>query len=198
MYKVFVNEKELFLSKYPKEYEKVINFENLDSLEMGIDLLLNTSCKNVNIYHENIDQLWKEFSKLFFRIEAAGGIVKNDEDRILFIKRLGRWDLPKGKIERGESIESAATREVSEETGISELKIIEFLTQTYHVYIDRNLQKILKITHWFSMLNTGNQLAIPQAEEGITAVSWKNKVEIQEEVYPSTFQNIKLILKEFS
>jgi hypothetical protein len=79
MYKVFVNEKELFLSKYPKEYEKVINFENLDSLEMGIDLLLNTSCKNVNIYHENIDQLWKEFSKLFFRIGAAGGIVKNDE-----------------------------------------------------------------------------------------------------------------------
>lgn len=195
MYKVFVNEKELFLSKSPENFEKTFPYVGSATIEMGIDLLQNTSCKSVNVYSQDLEQMWKEFRKSIIAIEAAGGIVKNEEQEILFIKRLGMWDLPKGKIEKGESTELAALREIEEETGISNLKIKAFITESYHIYIDRNHQNILKITHWFLMKHTGNEIAIPQLEEGITEVSWKNNDEIRNEVYNSTFKNIKMILK---
>lgn len=195
MYKVFVNEKELFLSKSPKNFEKVFLFEGKKTIEIAIDLLQNTSCKSVNIYSSEVEKMWADFQKSFIIIEAAGGIVKNDEQDILFIKRLGKWDLPKGKIENGESTEDAALREVEEETGISNLKITAFLTKTFHIYIDRNKQNILKMTNWFSMQYNGHEVLKPQFEEGISEVSWKNKGEIISSVYPATFRNIKMILE---
>ncbi|MFC6269045.1 NUDIX hydrolase [Frigoriflavimonas asaccharolytica] len=195
MYKVFVNEKELFLSKSEKSVEKNLKFEDAKTFEMGIDILQNTSCKALNIYFENSDALWENFKKSIITIEAAGGIVKNMDEEILFIKRMGKWDLPKGKIEIGESTENAALREVEEETGITHLEITEFITETYHIYTDRNLKNILKITHWFSMNYAGNEIPIPQIEEGISEVAWKNKRDIVEIVYPKTFKNIKMILE---
>lgn len=195
MYKVFVNEKELFLSKSPKNYEKVFSYEGTETIEMGIDLLQNTSCASVNIYFEDVEHMWNDFRRSSIIIEAAGGIVKNEEQEILFIKRLGKWDLPKGKIEVGESSEVASLREVEEETAIKNLKLIDFLTSTYHIYIDRYQQNILKITHWYSMNHHGKEIAKPQYEEGITEVSWKTQEEILAEVYPSTFRNIKMILE---
>ena len=139
--------------------------------------------------------MWNDFRRSSIVIEAAGGIVKNEGQEILFIKRLGKWDLPKGKIEVGESPEVASLREVEEETAIKNLKLSDFLTCTYHIYIDRNQQNILKITHWFSMSHQGKEIAKPQLEEGITEVSWKTEEEILAEVYPSTFRNIKMILE---
>ena len=195
MYKVFVNEKELFLSKSPENLEKTFSYVGPATIEMGIDLLQNTSCKSVNVYSSDLEKMWKAFRNSIIAIEAAGGIVKNEEQEILFIKRLGKWDLPKGKIEKGESTDVAALREIEEETGISNLKIEKFLTESYHIYIDRNQQNILKITHWFSMKHYGNEVAKPQLEEGITEVSWKNKDEIKTQVYNSTFKNIELILE---
>lgn len=198
MYKVFVNEKELFLSKSPKDYEKVFTYEGTETIEMGIDLLQNTSCNSLNIYFEDVEKMWNDFKKSSIVIEAAGGIVRNEEQEILFIKRLDKWDLPKGKIEIGESREIASLREVEEETAIKNLKLIDFLTSTYHIYVDRNQQNILKITHWFSMRHQGKEIAIPQIEEGITEVSWKTDEEILAEVYPSTFKNIKMILQNLN
>ena len=195
MYKVFVNEKELFISNSEKSIEKNLIFEDTKTFEMGIDILQNTSCTAVNIYSENTEYLWEKFKNSIITIEAAGGIVKNIEEEILFIKRIGKWDLPKGKIEKGETTENAALREVEEETGISNLKIVDFITETYHIYVDRNLQNILKITHWFSMNYTGNELLIPQIEEGISEVAWKKEEDIVKTVYPKTFKNIKMILE---
>lgn len=195
MYKVFVNEKELFLSKSPKNLDKTFSYEGPETIEMGIDLLQNTSCASVNIHASDVEQMWKDFRKSIIAIEAAGGIVKNEEQEILFIKRLGKWDLPKGKIEKGESTEIAALREIEEETGISNLKIEAFVAESYHIYIDRNQQNILKITHWYSMKHHGTEVTKPQLEEGITEVSWKNQADIKSQVYVSTFKNIKLILE---
>ncbi|HAO06115.1 MAG TPA: NUDIX hydrolase, partial [Chryseobacterium sp.] len=96
MYKVFVNEKKLLLSKQSENLEKTLGYENVTSLEIALDLLENTSVKELNVFGENIDEIWTEFQKLFRIIEAAGGIVNNPEGEILFIKRLGKWDLPKG------------------------------------------------------------------------------------------------------
>lgn len=197
MYKVFVNEKKLTLSKYPEEIDKKLRFEGFATLEIAVDLLQNTSCPELNVYGENLEEIWEDFTHMFRVIEAAGGVVRNKNGEILFIHRIGRWDLPKGKIEKGESLEQAALREIEEETGLKELILEEFINNTFHLYTERNGDKILKTTYWFRMNYVGNETPTPQTEEGITAVSWKNKDEIMNEVFPKTFNNIKLILNDY-
>ncbi|WP_312901292.1 NUDIX hydrolase [Chryseobacterium taichungense] len=197
MYKVFVNEKKLLLSKQSENLEKTLGYENVTSLEIALDLLENTSVKELNVFGENIDEIWLQFQSLFRIIEAAGGIVNNPKGDILFIKRLGKWDLPKGKMEKGESREESAVREIEEETGLRDVELVRFINTTYHIYVERNGDKILKCTHWFEMNFNGEDTSKPQIEEGITEVAWKNTAQIEEEVFPSTFKNIKLIIKEF-
>lgn len=197
MYKVFVNEKKLLLSKQSENLEKTLGYENVTSLEIALDLLENTSVKELNVFGENIEEIWSEFQKLFRIIEAAGGIVNNSAGEILFIKRLGKWDLPKGKMEKGESREESAVREIEEETGLTNVELVKFINTTYHIYVERNGDKVLKCTHWFEMNFYGEDTSKPQIEEGITEVAWKNALQIEDEVFPSTFKNIKLIVKEF-
>lgn len=197
MYKVFVNEKKLLLSKQSENLEKTIGYENATTLEIALDLLENTSVKELNVFGENIDGIWEEFRKLFRIIEAAGGVVNNPDGDILFIRRLGKWDLPKGKMEKGESREESAIREIEEETGLSDVELGRFINTTFHIYVERNGDKVLKCTHWFEMNFSGEDTSKPQIEEGITEVAWKNTSQIEHEVFPSTFKNIKLIIKEF-
>ncbi|UOE39574.1 NUDIX domain-containing protein [Chryseobacterium oryzae] len=129
-------------------------------------------------------------------IEAAGGLVSKPNGDILFIKRLGKWDLPKGKMEKGESREESAVREIEEETGLREVKLKDFINTTYHIYTERNGDKVLKYTHWFEMYFDGKDTSKPQIEEGITEVAWKNRNQIENEVFPNTFKNIQLIINE--
>ena len=197
MYKVFVNEKKLTLSKYPEDIEKNLRFEGFATLEIAVDLLENTSCPEMNVYGENIEEIWEDFTHMFKVIEAAGGLVKNKNNELLFIRRMGKWDLPKGKIEKGESLEQAALREVEEETGLKELILEEFLNNTFHIYTERNGEKILKTTYWFKMTYVGNSQPIPQKEEGISEVSFKNEEMINNEVMRMTFENIRLILDDY-
>ncbi|MCT2561704.1 NUDIX hydrolase [Chryseobacterium herbae] len=197
MYKVFVNEKKLLVSKHPEHLEKELRYESFTTLEMALDILENTSVKELNVFGENIEEIWKEFEKLFRIIEAAGGLVSNPQGELLFIKRLGKWDLPKGKMEKGESREESAIREIEEETGLKDVELVKFINTTYHIYIERNGEKILKCTHWFEMNFNGEDTSKPQIEEGITEVAWKNTAQIEDEVFPSTFQNIKLIVNDF-
>ncbi|AZA60906.1 MULTISPECIES: NUDIX hydrolase [Chryseobacterium] len=197
MYKVFVNEKKLLISKKPENLEKVLNYESFTTLEIALDLLQNTSASELNVYGEKIDEIWEEFKKLFRIIEAAGGIVNKPNGDTLFIRRLGKWDLPKGKMEKGESREESAIREIEEETNLLNVQLRDFINTTYHIYIERNGDRVLKHTHWFEMFFDGEDTSKPQLEEGITEVAWKNTTQIENEVFPNTFQNIKLILKEF-
>ncbi|WP_294245857.1 NUDIX domain-containing protein [uncultured Chryseobacterium sp.] len=197
MYKVFVNEKKLLLSAQPENLEKVLGYENVTTLEIGLDLLENTSVKELNIYGNDVEMIWEKFKSLFRIIEAAGGVVNNPEKDILFIKRLGKWDLPKGKMEKGESREESAVREIEEETGLSHVELVRFINTTYHIYVERNGDKVLKCTHWFEMNFSGEDTSKPQLEEGITEVAWKNKDQMEAEVFPNTFKNIRLIIEEF-
>lgn len=106
---------------------------------------------------------------------AAGGVVYNaNAGTILLIKRSGVWDLPKGKLEKGETIPECAVREVEEETGLKGLKIISDLCETYHEYSEGSKQ-IGKTTYWFLMNGetVTKQKLIPQREEGITELKWK-------------------------
>lgn len=197
MYKVFINEKRLILSDTPENTERNIAYEDPHQFDMVLDLLQNTSTTDVTIYLQNLEFLWDQFKNYFKNIFAAGGVVRNADNKTLFIHRLGKWDLPKGKIEEGESNDEAALREVEEECGITQLEIIIYLSPTYHIYIDRDGTSILKTTFWYQMKYRGTKAPIPQSEEGISEVSWKNDDEIARDVLSNTFKNIILILEDF-
>lgn len=193
MYKVFINEKKISLTNEPLEGVKSLLFDNATTVEIALDLMENTSTPEVCLYHPDVEVVWKGFTDFFKNVGAAGGIVSNEYGKVLFIKRLGRWDLPKGKIEKGEEIQDAAVREVQEETGLDELAVEHFVGKTYHIYSEKT-QKILKTTHWYKMKFIGTSEAVPQVEEGITEVDWKSEKEIQTTVFANTFENIKFIL----
>lgn len=197
MYKVFVNEKKLSINNIINNAEKNLTYENHSTIEMALDLLENTSCTWVNIYGKDTEKIWDLFCDSFINIEAAGGIVENLNGEILFIHRLGKWDLPKGKLEPNETLENAAIREVEEETGIKNLTLKHFVNSTYHIYREKqNNVPILKTTFWYLMEHSDTATLTPQTEEGISKVEWKDKENIISDVLPNTFKNIILILEE--
>jgi len=138
----------------------------------------------------------KSFNSLFTRIEAAGGIVRNPNNDCLFIKRLGRWDLPKGKLHKKESAEKGAIREVMEETGITDLRITKKLPSTFHIYTDRKGKEVLKETFWFEMTCERNQILIPQTEEDITEVRWFSADELFIPLH-DTYASLKNLLEHY-
>jgi 8-oxo-dGTP pyrophosphatase MutT (NUDIX family) len=109
--------------------------------------------------------------KQFHPISAAGGLVINDNGEILMIFRRSKWDLPKGKLEKDESLEVCAERETKEETGLKEIILQKFLLTTYHTYTDKK-QLIIKDTHWFLFKAPGVQELKPQTEEDIAKAEW--------------------------
>jgi 8-oxo-dGTP pyrophosphatase MutT (NUDIX family) len=139
------------------------------------------------------DISWKQdFFHLFKRVDAAGGLVKNEKGERLFIFRLGKWDLPKGKLSENETPEEAAIREVKEETGLSEVKITGDLPSTFHIYTRKGKQ-IMKQTWWFEMEASCKQTLIPQTTEDISVVKWIDKKDI-EEVLANTYASINELM----
>lgn len=135
------------------------------------------------------------FSK--FRVAiAGGGLVKSNTGSILLIFRRNRWDLPKGHLDEGETIEECALREVMEETGLHQLKIVKPAMISYHVY-RLNEEDILKETHWFLMEYEGHENLIPQTEEDIEKAEWVKPSEF-ESYYPKMFPLIKDVLENSS
>lgn len=132
-------------------------------------------------------------------IAAAGGVVLNypsldAEPKVLMIFRNGYWDLPKGKVELGESIEMCAVREVSEEVGSSIPAIVKPLGTTYHEYIMEG--KLMgKTTYWYSMIFTKKETCVPQKEEGIEQVKW---ITLSQAIEKLGFDNLLPVLKNFS
>ncbi len=130
----------------------------------------------------------------FAIVEAAGGVVFNANNEVLLIKRLGKWDLPKGKMEGEETNEQSAIREVEEECGITGLTIEKALTDTFHVYKLKNFFH-LKITHWYTMHVDGVPELTPQKEESITQAIWKPWAEVNPDTL-DTYISIAELLKD--
>lgn len=127
---------------------------------------------------------------------AAGGLVVNEFNEILFIYRHSKWDLPKGHWEKGESIESCALREVKEETGLKDVSITRFIGKTVHNYFDnyRNAEAV-KETHWFEMHASKSQEFYPQTEEDIEWIKWVSPAGVH--LYlKNSYQNIAEILEK--
>jgi 8-oxo-dGTP pyrophosphatase MutT (NUDIX family) len=107
------------------------------------------------------------------QIIAAGGLVTNPQGQILWIFRRGFWDLPKGKLDEGETIQTCAVREVAEETGIKDIQLHELLKFTNHIYFDTHLnEEVVKRTYWFHMTIPAEQKGIPQISEDIEKIEW--------------------------
>jgi 8-oxo-dGTP pyrophosphatase MutT (NUDIX family) len=121
--------------------------------------------------HSDLEELRKAFWKKFLLVKAGGGLVRNAEGKYLFMLRRGVWDLPKGKLDPGETIEQCAVREVGEETGLRGVRLEGPLLLTYHTY-DESGKHILKETHWFRMSVADMSGLKPQLEEQITELRW--------------------------
>lgn len=151
---------------------------------------------HVNLYHKDPEKLEEHLRKKLPVVEAGGGLVYNTNKEILFIYRNNKWDLPKGGIEKGETPEEAAVREVKEETGAKKLEVTRFIQKTYHVF-KRNGERRLKITHWYEMKTPYNGNLKPQSKEGIKKAKWKNFQQTQAALQDS-YENIKLLFpKEY-
>ena len=144
------------------------------------------------LWHSDLEKLKKAFFKNFKEIEAAGGIVQNDKKELLFILRLGKWDLPKGKVEKGEDLETCAVREVEEETGATNLTLKKKIGETYHTY-NAYGKHFLKTTHWFYITCPSKQKLVPQTEENIAEIKWVKTKDIKEPL-ANTYPSIKDIL----
>jgi len=129
------------------------------------------------------------------KIVAGGGIVENDEKKILFQFRRGKWDLPKGKLEENETIEACALREVEEETGLKDIRIGELVGITHHFY-NENGKDIEKETHWFAMKISGAPTLVPQLEEDITELRWVGEEDLKDYLQ-NTFNNIVEIIGRY-
>lgn len=147
------------------------------------------------LWHNDLEQLKKAFFKNFTLIEASGGIVQNTNKEILFIFRLGKWDLPKGKMEKREEPGTCAQREVTEETGIDGLTIKKKAGDSWHTY-DEFGKHFLKHTHWFHMTCNTSKQPQPQEAEQITIAKWIKTKDISEPM-KDTYPSIKDILTKF-
>ena len=129
-------------------------------------------------------------------ISAGGGIVTNELGELLMIFRRGKWDLPKGKLDKGESIEDCALREVEEETGVKSLQLGKLLLVTEHEYFDKWVQAdVIKETHWFRMYVSGVPKLVPQTEEDITAIEWTSIADVTNRLNES-YETIKQVLEK--
>ncbi|NBC82821.1 MAG: NUDIX domain-containing protein [Bacteroidetes bacterium] len=178
MYKVFFNDRNVFLTDdftkyFEVKYGLFYKYKNVSELEELVEFFWNLkSINTLYVFHFDIMKLQEAFKSCFRFVEAAGGIVSDNKGKILIIYRRGKYDLPKGKLDAGESYHQAAIREVQEECGLSELKIQKPLISTYHVY-QQEEEFVLKKTYWFDIIYEGNETPTPQAEEDIEQVVWK-------------------------
>lgn len=145
-------------------------------------------------YHPDLEELKKAFYKKFTIVQAAGGLVKNEKDELLLIFRRGKWDLPKGKLDKGEKLEDCAIREVEEETGLQKVKLVSPLTITYHTYHE-GARFVLKESHWYNMKVTGEQILAPQTEENIEEIKWVKKDALQPYL-DNSFPSVADVLKQ--
>ncbi len=159
---------------------------NTDEIEKIVKSLLNG--KNLSTSLQNFDVLVNHFKENHYFIVAAGGLIKN-QNKYLFIKRLGKWDLPKGKLEKKEGSEDGAIRECEEECGVKDLTILKELPSTFHIY-EYKKSYALKESKWYLMETNYSKTLTPQIEENITEVDWFTLDEIKEKILGNTYSTI--------
>jgi 8-oxo-dGTP pyrophosphatase MutT (NUDIX family) len=193
-YRIYINEKVILITE--SEPKKTEHYQKIDSQTFDLKIIYTWILAHKSEYFyvlcDDAKAYLKQIKESVTLIEAAGGLVKNENKDLLFIYRNDKWDLPKGKIEKGETVKEAAVREVEEECSIKVNKLGEKICKTYHAYISRE-EVVLKKTHWFKMKAKGQNKLKPQREEGITDVRWFKKNDI-DAIVTNTFPSIMDVL----
>ncbi|HDS06901.1 MAG TPA: NUDIX domain-containing protein [Bacteroides sp.] len=193
MYKVFFKDRTVYFGDdfsraFGRNKGLFYRYNNIQELNELVDVFfVLKQIKNLYIFHHDMLALSEEFKSCFHFVEAGGGLVFNGRGEFLVIKRDGIWDLPKGKLEPGEDFETAALREVKEETGLSNLELGQPVISTYHTY-QLSDDRILKKTRWFEMFHGGRARPRPRLQEGITEAVWVTPGQtdfIRKNTYPS-------------
>jgi 8-oxo-dGTP pyrophosphatase MutT (NUDIX family) len=203
MYKVFINNKPLIFSDASQMWEKTDRlliahyagkqkflYSYIDTLEKS------PHYDGIILLSANVEKMWADFQDIFKIIEAAGGVVFNEKKEALLIYRLKTWDLPKGKIDKGETPEIAAVREIQEETGLNVVELGDLLCHTYHTYEQKG-KRILKKTYWYVMTTTEEKLT-PQYSEDIELAEWHNLTDFlqaKRTIYPSILEVLGAVTK---
>lgn len=199
MYKVFFNERIVlltddFIKNFQIKYGLFYKYRNVEELKELLEFYRNlTQVDTLYLFHRDIEQLRERFKSCFQMVYAGGGLVRNNHGRYLIMKRRGKWDLPKGKLNRNESFEDAAVREVTEETGLYGVEIVTPLIATYHSY-HMDSRPVLKRTRWFEMIYTGNEDPVPEMDEDITEIKWVRKEDLKS-ISDNTYLAIMDVLK---
>ncbi len=191
---IYSRNKIFHLTDEPNEYH--IQYKDRKQLKDLLDKFAEGFYTEVYVYHSDLTELFKNFRLFFNYIESAGGVVFNKYGQILFLKKNQIWDLPKGKIEKGETPEEAAVREVSEETGLDNLVIVNSLPSTYHIF-KRKDKKYLKKIYWYKMLYKGYKNPRPLKEEGITDIQWVNPEQLPyiiDHIHPNLTEMVKKLI----
>jgi len=201
MYKVFSNNKAVSFCEQHKLFTIPDNCLITDfvSEELMIaqhrEFLSSPEMKEMFINcGKHVNKIFRLFTSHFLLLKAAGGVVENPEGDVLFIYRCGRWDLPKGKVEKKEKTKNTAIREVEEETGIKMLTITGQLSPIYHTYY-QDEKEILKKTYWYKMMTTDRSQPIPQTNENISLVRWFKPTELGE-VLNNTYDSLKIMIED--
>ena len=144
--------------------------------------------------HQDVKALLTAFKSQLNVIPASGGLVHTAQNDLLLIFRLGRWDLPKGKLDEGESLEDCAIREIEEETGAKGLSVERALQVTYHTY-HQNGKNNLKESHWFLVKAAAKTPLTPQTDENVEKCIWVPIEKIQPYI-DGSFATVADVLKQ--
>ena len=200
--KIYFNNKPLFLTDtIDSEIEPFLHHDDAVFMDELSNPAINSMLhemrqENVHagvFFHTNTEALKKAIWKKFTIVQAAGGLVRNDNGEILFMNRRRKWDLPKGKLDKGETLEQCAVRETIEETGLQTVQLKKPIITTFHTY-DENGKHILKETHWYQLTAPGTQILVPQASEQIDLLEWVPVTSLStytKNIYPSVVDVLK-------
>jgi len=148
------------------------------------------------LYGRGVEWTWDLFRSLFRFVQAAGGAVTDEHGRLLVIRRKGRLDLPKGKVDKGEAIAAGAVREVMEECGLKKVELLRPLTSTWHTYTRKGRQE-LKCTAWYLMKASSKQRTVPEAAEMIEEVIWMRRDDVRE-MRHETYASLRKVLNAWA
>jgi len=151
---------------------------NLHTVKSMIHEMQKPSVHAGVFFNNDLEELKGTFFKKFTMVKAGGGFILNENNAVLMMFRRGKWDLPKGKLDKKETIEECAVRETEEETGLKNIELISPLITTHHTYHE-GTKSIMKETSWFRMKVTGDQKLVPQTSEQISKLEWVNKDDLE-------------------
>jgi 8-oxo-dGTP pyrophosphatase MutT (NUDIX family) len=194
---IYYKDHPIAISENPAEWSFPDNglFVKADRENLSTILDLVRNCvRSLFLYTDNEQETLNDLIGVCKLIEAAGGVVSNAKGEVLVIRRNDKWDLPKGKLEKGESIEEGARREIEEECGVT-VRIVSTLLNTIHLYDEKD-KRVFKRTYWFKADLISDTNLKPQLEEGITEVRWIRKSELPE-IFNDTFSNIRDVLNAY-